>query len=216
MEKRVQFGGVVRIGQLADKICRSHQTRLGIRFFVVLIFGNRKSCQFNCAGNTLAIEQPMTSKSFADRNLSAGDVIRRQNCIACPSWELKTPTLLIDDHARCVIRRTCTPNESDVMAQQAEDEVHPVDGFNGSDEHSSADDFLTDLGNENRVLEIMIESVTGTYALNQKPSAGVEKRRTLTFPITEVVTVGVGQSPAECLCRQGSNVQHDLTDASDL
>ena len=158
----------------------------------------------------------MTSKSFADRYLSAGDVIRRQNCIACSSWELKTPTLFIDDHARCVIPRTCTTNESDVMAQQAEDEVHPIEGFNGSDEHSSTDDFLTDLGNENRVLEIMIESVTGTYALNQEPSAGVEKRRTFTFPITEVVTVGVGQSPAECLCSQGSNVQHDLTDASDL
>ena len=99
------------------------------------------------------------------------------------------------------------------MAQQAKDEVHPVDGFNGSDEHPSADDFLTDLGNENCVLEIMIESVTGTHALNQKPSASVEKRRTLRFPITEVVAVGVCQSPAECLCRQGSNVQHDLTDA---
>ena len=89
-------------------------------------------------------------------------------------------------------------------------------GSTDRNEHSSADDFLTDLGYENGVLEIMIESVTGTYALNQKPSAGVEKRRTLRFPITEVVTVGVGQSPAECLCRQGSNVQHDLTVACDL
>ena len=114
----------------------------------------------------------MISKAFADRNLAAGDVIRRKDCIACAARELKASTLLIDDHARCVISGACTPNESDVMAQQAEDEVHPVDGFNGSNEHSSANDFLSDLSYQNGVFEIMIESVAGICAQSK-----AERRR---------------------------------------
>ena len=193
--------GIVRIGELADKIGCTDQAGLGVGLLVVLIVWNGEPGQFDGARNPIAIEQAMAGKSLPDSDLSARDMVGSQDRVAGTARKFETLSGFVDDDTACIVRGAGSPDEADVVAQQCKDEVRPVLWFHRVKKQLSTYDLLADLCHQDRMFHVVVERVAGAYSLDQQPGPGIDQRRKFRFPVTVIVPVGIGQFLAECFCR---------------
>ena len=143
----------------------------------------------------------MARKSFPDSDLSASDMVGRQDSVAGAARKLEPLSGFVDDDTGRIVCGACSPNKANIVAQQCKDEVYPVAWFKRLKEELAAYDFLTHLRDQHRVFEVVIERVAGAYPLDQKPGAGIEQCRKFCFSVAIIMPIGIGQFPAQCFCR---------------
>ena len=104
-------------------------------------------------------------------------MIGGQDGVAGAARNAHTLAALVNDRAVFIVCGADAADIADIVAHQGKHEVHPVGRIDRLMKQPAPQDFLSDQGNENRVLDIVVEGIARPDAFDQEPRAGVQKRR---------------------------------------
>lgn len=163
-EESGQLLKVLRIGDLTDEVRGANQARQGIRVCMRLVRWHRETGHLDTGSDQLDVDIVIPGKAFLNVHFPPVDVIRGHEGIGSTDGRLNPSTIRADQTTQFGVLGEERAQITNVVEQHSDHSLQPVSAAEVAYRKlSTPKNGLSCIGDEHRVLEVMI----GTVALQQ-------------------------------------------------